>query len=496
VLRSPLAWSLVLHAASRVVFYLVGVRFDDTPLYGFMQFVDAPRLRDDLADSLFYLHMQPPLFNAFLGAVLKLAPSEAERDVFWGCFVAFGVALHVSLYALVRVMGTGRVSAAAGALLFSVSPAAICYESWLFYSYPLAALLCATAALLPRYVARRSILAGLLFFTLIAALALTYALFHLFWCAAVLGLVLAAVPGRDRRRTLSAALPLLLVVALYAKNLILFGQFTASSFFGMNLASITVHNTPPAELAALIGRGTLSPLARIPAFSPLESYPPQLLQPPGLPAPILGIPTKSSETPNLNHFSYLNISHRYLVEGIALIRARPGIYLHNVVLAFALHALPATRYPFFVVNREAIAGWDRAWQIFPGGVLAALRPDSAPVNRSDPRSLALHVAWVWMALLAVVLVRSTTEGLRALRDPRPQPRAAMLLFIAFCVGYVTLLSNLIELGENNRFRFVIDPLIWAAAWGWADGRIRRRLSSRARADRAQSASHAAGTQTP
>jgi hypothetical protein len=37
---------------------------------------------------------------------------------------------------------------------------------------------------------------------------------------------------------------------------------------------------------------------------------------------------------------------------------------------------------------------------------------------------------------------------------------------------VTLVGNLLERGENNRFRFAIDPLIWAAVWGFADARVR------------------------
>lgn len=471
--RSPLAWGLVLHLGSRVVFHHAGVRFDDTTLDGFMQFVDAPRLRGDLTDSLLYLHMQPPLFNAFLGAVLKLAPEDATHAWFWGCFVTFGVILHVSLYALMRSLGAGPISAAAGALLLSAGPAAICYESWLFYSYPLAALLCAAAALLPRFLAHRRLTTGLLFFASIAALALTYALFHLFWCVVVLTGVLLAVPARDRRRTLGAALPLLLVLALYAKNLALFGQLTASSWLGMNLASITFRDLPPAEIGPLIGDGTLSPLARIPAFSPLESYPPALLHEPDLDAPILVIPTTSSMTPNLNHFSYLELSRRYRADAIALIRARPWIYLHNVALAFAIYAMPATAYPFLGVNLRQIAGWDRAWRIFPGGVPAAFRPHSGRLDYSDLRAVAANGAWLWMMLLAAVLGRSTAAGLTAFREPRPQPRAASLLFVAFSIGTVTLLSNLIERGENNRFRIVVDPLVWAAAWAWADAGIRR-----------------------
>ena len=38
-----------------------------------MQYLDPLLLKSDLLKSLFYLHSQPPIFNLFLGIVLKLS---------------------------------------------------------------------------------------------------------------------------------------------------------------------------------------------------------------------------------------------------------------------------------------------------------------------------------------------------------------------------------------------------------------------------------------
>jgi hypothetical protein len=356
--------------------------------------------------------------------------------------------------------------------VFSISPAVICYESWLFYSYPLAVLLTAAAALVHRFPAR-GLVTGLLLFGAIAAVALTYSLFHLAWCLAALSLVVVAVPPQRRLRALVAGAPLLLVLALYAKNAVVFGQFGASSWFGMNLAKITVYNAPLVERAALVRAGTLSPLALVPPFSALEDYPRELQRTPQLAAPILEIRTKTTGVANLHHHAYLEISRRYLADALALIRARPDVYLGNVANAFGVYALPATANPFLGWNPERIRPWERAWRILPGGAPAALRRPTERPDRSDLRSLAEHATWGWMACLAVALVGSTLGGVRALREPASQPRAALLLFVALCLGWVTGVGNLIELGENNRFRFAIDPLIWAALWGWTDAGMRR-----------------------
>jgi hypothetical protein len=40
----------------------------------------------------------------------------------------------------------------------------------------------------------------------------------------------------------------------------------------------------------------------------------------------------------------------------------------------------------------------------------------------------------------------------------------MFLVIAFTIVFVTTVGNLLELGENNRYRFMFDPFVWAVVW--------------------------------
>lgn len=73
-------WLLAVIAAfllSRLGSYLAGVRFDMTPLEEFWQYLDVNLLRSRLLESLWYLHSQPPLYNLYLGLVLKLTPNLA-----------------------------------------------------------------------------------------------------------------------------------------------------------------------------------------------------------------------------------------------------------------------------------------------------------------------------------------------------------------------------------------------------------------------------------
>ena len=56
---------------TRVLFYGLGGRFIAQPVGFAMQYLDPQLLQNDLQQSLLYLHIQPPLFNLFLGIVLN-----------------------------------------------------------------------------------------------------------------------------------------------------------------------------------------------------------------------------------------------------------------------------------------------------------------------------------------------------------------------------------------------------------------------------------------
>jgi len=88
-----------LFAVSRVVFRLVGVRFSTDQLHIAIQYLDPELLRHHLAQSVWYLHTQPPLYNLYLGTVLKLF-SGHEGLAFHAVHLALGLAFCLALYLL------------------------------------------------------------------------------------------------------------------------------------------------------------------------------------------------------------------------------------------------------------------------------------------------------------------------------------------------------------------------------------------------------------
>jgi len=78
--RSAYTLLLALFVVSRIVYYLLGVRFDARPILNFFQFIDPELLKHRLLESLYYLHVQPPGFNLYTGIVLKLFPDAYPAE--------------------------------------------------------------------------------------------------------------------------------------------------------------------------------------------------------------------------------------------------------------------------------------------------------------------------------------------------------------------------------------------------------------------------------
>ena len=113
--RWPLGVVIVAAALARVFYYSYGqVRFDDTPLYYYLQFVDPLLLQNDLIRSVTHLHSQPPLFNLLVGVVLKVFP-EHYTFAFNAIYVGLGATLIVCMFRLMRRFGAAGWLAALGA---------------------------------------------------------------------------------------------------------------------------------------------------------------------------------------------------------------------------------------------------------------------------------------------------------------------------------------------------------------------------------------------
>jgi len=447
----PLSLVLVF-AGSRIVYWYAGVRFSTDQLGIAIQYLDPELLRTHLVESIWYLHIQPPLYNLGLGLVLKAAPGHAAI-AFHVVYLALGLTEILCLFALVKELGAPRWLAWGVAVLVSASPASILYENRLFYDYVVLVLLTGASLLALRLEARPTTGRCLALFGVLAALVLTRSVYQIVFLVAVLAIVLGlrVVP---RRAAVLAALPALLVVSgLMLKNEIVFGSPATSSFIGENLERVAVTPAPLYLRRRLVASGELDPLVLVPNFSPVSAYRPYVGSPRPTGVAALDRVWKSDGKPNFNNATYLDVQRRLLRTSVAFAFHHPQWYARGIKLATERYFWPPT-YPAAIVgvNKYAI------------GHVEAL--SEAGFYGSTPRLNRVGLLSVLLFLIAL--------GFGGVVTFRPgDPHRFTIAFVWFVLLYTTVVGVAGDLGENYRTRLPADPLALALAalgahraWQW------------------------------
>ena len=432
-------------ALSRALYFRAGVRFNDGPLGVYWQYLDPFLLRRRLAESLFYLHGQPPLFNLYLGAALK---TGHERAVFIATFLACGLAVYAASFALMRRLAVSAPVAFLLATWMATSPGLVAYENWLFYSLPVAALLLAATLMLERAARTGATRDGVGFAAILLVVCGARSLYHLLYLVAAVGL-LARAWRQPRRAMAAGALSVLLLAGLYAKNAAVFGHFAATTWTGMNLARLTTEALDPAEARSLVGDGTLHAVSLAPAFSRPPAYPRTYFEAaPPAPARALTWEEKTTGAVNFNHAAYVAISEDYLRDARWVVLRRPGLYLRRVAEAWGVYLRATSDLRFLgIANIAALRRPTRVYEVVFFGRWP-WRGEGAPRYWG----LVLGLPLVFLGGVAAASGRGWAgRGL-------DRTQRLVVAFMCFNIAFVALVGNLLELGENNRFRFETDPL--------------------------------------
>ncbi|MGN8157705.1 hypothetical protein ACS8YF_03405 [Salinisphaera sp. SWV1] len=449
---------VALYLVSRIAAYLAGVRFDLSPLATSWQILDPVLLRHDLLTSLRYMPGQPPLYNLLLGGVLKLSAALGGGDfltaaLFRVIFALMACASVLLTYALLRRIGTRPVGAAVVAGLFMCSPALMLYESLPYYTVIVLLLLVAIVWLFdacrrdfrPRY--------AFALFSAMAVLIYTRALFQIEWFAVLVGYSALVLPGHRRAVLVAAALPFVLILALYAKNVAVIGEFSTSDWLGMSLAKLTTLELNHSERERLVASGRMTPLALDDkAFDIPQAYEDTVVKRPHTGIAVLDHRLKTTGHVNFNYLPYARISSMARHDALVAIRTHPGVYLHSIGVAWLMFWRPASDYPFLKANREAIQPWAWLYGKVIGG--QPVYPDN-PRFELKPATIGVFIAIVYIAAVLFGL----GVLLRCAWRRRVSNLDATLIFIWLNVMYVSVIGNMFEIDENQRFRFAINPLI-------------------------------------
>ncbi|UCH79263.1 MAG: hypothetical protein JSU81_04750 [Candidatus Coatesbacteria bacterium] len=457
-------------AAAHLVYYILGIRFDDTSLLWYWQFLDPELLRDRLLESVFYLHSQPPLFNLFLGAALKVSAGQ-PRAVFHGAFVAFGVTLYLSLFWLQVRLGVTRRVAAATSAFFLLSPSFVLYEHWLFYTFPLAAVMTLATLLFYEAAIRRRTWAYLAFFAAAFVLCGTRHIFHLAYYLLAAAALALACRGARRKVVLAAAAPFVILLSFYVKNAVVFREFGLSSWSGMNLWQMTGFFLHADEREHLTEAGELSPVATIPTFSDWSLYPSEYEEAdhPGEAEALRRI-YKSTGPPNYNYRGYITVAREYGRDSRVVLRRYPATYfraqLRSWFMLFRSSSdyINGVRFLDETGNFSRLEAWNEAFDRAVYGKIH-FNPDATGLLsrfgwKLPPFTLYLYLA-LGVPLLAYYAFRRASRRAAPEESLAARARRWTLGYVFFNIAYVVLVTNLFSWAENNRTRFIIDPLVVA-----------------------------------
>jgi hypothetical protein len=245
---------------------------------------------------------------------------------------------------------------------------------------------------------------------------------------------------------------------------------------------------PEGEANRLIDDGTLTGLATYPVFLPREKYASQTkpCSPAHPDVPVLADENKHNGFTNFNNECYVPITAEALHNALAAGRARPASAARAVAGSFEIWAESSSQYAFVYDNRTKIDSIDTPYRQV---ILLDVAWDP-PVHTRGGWWIPIGTpGGRWRISLTIILatviaaVAGIRGGWRVLRR-RATPIDTALAVMGFTVVTLTLVGNIFEIGENNRFRFMVEPITLAAGVWFATGlcrlvrrRYRRRQST-------------------
>jgi hypothetical protein len=266
-------------------------------------------------------------------------------------------------------------------------------------------------------------------------------------------------------------IPVVVVFGWYAKNLLLFDEFAASTWFGMNLFRIATGELSQEEVASMVQDGQLPPVAMIRDFSPPTAYQDVVRLPEPTGYTVLDAPRKHDGTMNLNHLAYVAVGEAYRDAALSALRSRPDAYGRAVLTGLCRYMLPSSDYWALVDMRAPISAVDKAYN----GVIYGQMRTPPLETRCNLTTAPSQFPFLFPFLFLLALVGASVRAVRS--RTAPVERATMA-FIAVTILWVTVVGNAVEFGDNNRFRFVTEPLMWVALGVVADRLLAWRTARR------------------
>lgn len=443
---------------------VTGVAFSTAYLGFGWQLTPWDVLSNDPLRSAWNLHVQPPLWNLVLGVPAWLSP-WSDAITLQIVMLVIGLATVALAARLAEILGAGRRSAWIVAVVATWHPEVLKGAFEPNYELGVAALLLAVLVALAGALkagttsnpARRiGWLAAVL-----TVLVMTRSLYHPLFAAVILVAILwrfRAVLAR-KQVLLIALVPVIVVGGWIVKNQIMFGTPNLSSWFGMNLQRAVIPVLDRDELESMYERGDVSDIAMVGPFGAYDLYAPYV-EPcePEHSFASLSEPTRRTDaaSPNFNYECYIPVFEQAGRDAWAVIREHPGAWwegrMWSLRTTIAVATLPSESES--VVMRALDDVYSVA-RLDYRGVLSTEgwgTPIYGSLAAPADFSVTLAFAYVGIGLWGLVLL------VRWLRRRRLGEIDLVNLTGSFIIVFTVLVGAVAELGEQSRFRTVLDPI--------------------------------------
>jgi hypothetical protein len=465
----PALWlTLCLCASAR----LLARVFEDAPFKvpgHYWQLLDAEWLQQDPLQSIYLMHMQPPLLNAVYAVSLAM-PGGTGTLLLQALFLCCSATTVSMVYFFLRRIGLRQITAGAAAFLFGVLPQVLTYENFFFYPHLEATVLLCAMFFAGKYLEDLRLASFVSFAACLVTLASLHSLFHISWIAIALFSIWGMASYRHGRQTQAlviAVVAISVTATIYTKNLKEFGTFSASSWQGVNLArmvllspeEVPIHPNIAHDLKARASRGEFSEWMRTAIEAP-NIYEGWLAfardcEEDNEKFAALCVITRPNGTLNFNNMAMVKYSQALGREAFKLLRLYPQVYLGHVIWSVRnFLATPSWEHPTIEVPFKAYADlWSEL----------LLYHDNPSAYRNElmqaPNQFGFLHCLLVLAGLTILFVNGTIDLVGYCRKGQATadwifPLLAVVLFL---VG-----PNLINGVEAQRIRYSIEPMLFLA----------------------------------
>ena len=460
--RKHLVLLILVFILTRGLALYSGMRYHLWQTRLFWQFLDVNQLHDHMLRALLHLHAQPPLLNAAIGLAEKVAGPHFGELLLSFQFL-LGLAAVVSFYLLLTLLRVAPLFSLCLGFVLLLNPAEIYFEFHSLYTSWVLAFHCLIALATVCYVQSRSQRALGWLVGLAVLLTLLRSSYQWIWIVAMVGLLWWQLPGNRKQIRNVGLVGLFLALLWPAKNYVLFHHFTPSTWGPYSISKHWYVNRAPEE--AWVQAGLLPTLTYTGDSDPdLQKWLTTYWSVPATGAPELDDVAKVGGGTNWNSLAMLRMNDAKAKDVSFLLHHDPKAYVIGVVRAVSFYFEPPSVWLIGFADPEQyshIAAYDRFVRRICCNVfgIPSLSGGSSQPHASVKTILqSLCVGAVLTNFLVLLFVLSL--GWRGFWDgslDRKVSAMAMTVTIAYAFAVV----NLVDVGENMRFRFETEALVLA-----------------------------------